>query len=163
MKNGYKIVACAVACLSLVPLARPALAANRSFTAVSAVLDTPSSAPCFAHGAGDPVLKNNCSTTQNVFLPMSMDAASWYTVSVYGRGWIAGNGSHNDIWCVADTLAHDASTMWGSSWNDLPNNGSFGGAQTITLSPIPVFSPGDASYAYCVLAPNTSLFSYGWN
>jgi hypothetical protein len=149
--------------LSILPLAGPAGAANRAYSGRSAVLDDHNAASCFAHAAGDPTLKNSCGTSRNVFLPMSADAAAWYTLSVYGRGLINPDGSRNSIACVANGLPHDASTLWGSSWQGLPQNGGFGGAQVITLGAVPVFSPGDAIYAYCVMNPFTTIFTYGWN
>ena len=163
MTKYFKIFACLVASLSVVPPATPADAANRAYGARSAVLDDPSAAPCFSHPPGDPTLKNICGNQRNVFLPMSVDAAAWYTVSIYGRGWISGSGVHNSFFCIADGLPRDASTLWGSGWAGLPNNGAFGGAQTLTLNAVPVFSPGDAVYAYCVMDPNTTIFTYGWN
>lgn len=163
MKHELKILACAAACLSTVSLAQPALAKNRAYPATAAVFEDPNSVPCFSHAAGNPVLKNTCSTSKNVFLPMSVDGADWYTASVYGKGWISANGGHNTIWCTSNGLPHDASTLYGYGWHELPNNSSFGGAQTLTMPAVPVYSPGDALYAYCQLAPNTQLFTYGWN
>jgi hypothetical protein len=164
MKNVLKMLLGAALCLSTLPLAAPAFANNRAFNAFSAVLDNPSSAPCFAHVAGVPTLTNACSTSQSVFLPMSVDAAYWYTVSVYGKGWIAGDGTHNTIWCVANTVPHNSTgTLWGSSWAQLPTDSTFGGDQTLVIGETPVYAPGDAAYAYCQMAPNTQIFSYGWN
>ncbi len=147
----------------MVALAQPALAGNRAFSARLAVLDTPASAPCFAHGPGDPTLKNTCTTSQNVFLPLSVDAAAWYRVSIYARGLITPSGSRNTIWCVVNAGGHDGTSLGSSGWQALPNDGSFGAAQTLTLAPVPIYSPGDSAYAYCVMGPSTTIFSYGWN
>jgi hypothetical protein len=160
MAKHLEIFACLAASLAIAPAAG---AANRAYSSRSAVLDNPNDAPCFTHAPGDPTLKNICGTRANVFLPMSVDAAAWCTVSIHGRGWITSTGAHNSIACIANGLPHDASTLWGNGWVGLPNTGAFGGAQTMSLNSVPVFSPGDAVYAYCVLDPNTTLFTYGWN
>jgi hypothetical protein len=148
---------------AILPLAPSSEAANRAWSARSAVLDEPGAASCFGHPAGDPDLKNSCTDRKAVFLPMSVDAAASYKASIYGRGWIAADGKHSTIWCVADMRPHDGGSLWGSAWNQLPDDGSFGGAQHITLDPVPVFSPGDAVYAWCIVDPNATIFSYGWN
>jgi hypothetical protein len=162
MKYGLKVFACLVACMSVVALARPVLAKNRAYSALSAVFDDPNSAPCFAHSAGEAFMKNICATARNVFLPMSVDGADWYTLSVYGRGWINANGTRNTIACNANYRTYNGAGG-ANSWQALPNNGAFGGAQALNLGAVPVFSAGDSVYAYCVLAPYTQVFSYGWN
>lgn len=163
MKNGLKIVACMAACLSTLPLARSALADNRANSGRSAVFDQASSASCFAHAPGDWSLKNSCSSRQSVFLPTSVDAARWYTTSVFGRGLINPNGSHNNIACITNAVHSDGSLISTSGWQGLPNNGGFGGAQTIVLPAVPVFGPGDMIYTYCDMDPFTTIFGWAWN
>jgi hypothetical protein len=60
MKNGLKILVCAAAVLSTVPLSRPALASHRAFNAFSAVIEDPNSTPYFSHAFGNPTLKTTC-------------------------------------------------------------------------------------------------------
>lgn len=153
----------AIAGAIVLPPASPTEAANRAWSARSAVLDNPGDASCFLHPAGDPDLKNSCSQSKAVFLPMSVDALTWYTTVVYGRGWIAPDGTHNTIWCVADARPYNGGALWGSRWAQLPNTPSFGGPQKIALDPVPVQDAGDAVYAWCILDPNTTIFTYGWN
>src|SRR5262245_31128209 len=102
MKNGFKIAACLLTAMATAPLVRPAEAANRAFSSTFALLETPSSVPCFSHAGGYAALRNTCSTTYNVFLPMSFDAAAWYTLSVYGQGWIDAYGNHDTLYCTAN-------------------------------------------------------------
>lgn len=94
---------------------------------------------------------------------MSADAARWYDVSIHGRGFINANGSRTTIACIANGLPHDASTLWAAAGRRSRTTGGFGGAQVMSLSPVPVFGPGDGIYACCVMNPLTAIFTYGWN
>jgi hypothetical protein len=161
MKNALKILLCSAAFLATVPVASSAMAGNRALPALSAVYETPDQTNCFSHAAGFPLLKNTCADPQNVFLPISVDAAGSYSVSAYGRGVLNRSGRRT-ITCTANGLHHDG-TMVGVMLQGLPNTPAFGGAQVLNIVQIPVFSPGDSLYAYCQLQQDTELFTYGWN
>jgi hypothetical protein len=161
MTTRLKTLACAATLFAIAPMARPALAANRGFSGELAVPESSSLAGCLSRANG--VVKNVCSTSSYVYLPMSFDGAAWYTTSVYGQGWIDASGARNTIWCRAFYEQHDNSFLgWSNGWQQLPSNG-FGGPQSFGAGQIPIYSPGDAGSLYCYMTPNTTLFTYGWN
>jgi hypothetical protein len=163
MTKRLKILACAAALAAMAPIARPALAANRAFSSMFAVVENPNAVNCFSHGGGYAAVRNGCSTTYNVFLPMTFDAAAWYTMSVYGQGWTDLSGNRYTLWCTANLQMHDnSSVLLGNTWQTLPSNG-FGGPQSMVLGSIPIYGPGDAGYGYCLVMQNAKIFSYGWN
>lgn len=153
-----------LAVLSVGLSAAPSHAANRAFPAIFGVPESPSSG-CFSHSGGYAAMRNTCSGNTNVFLPMSFDAAGWYTLSIYGQGWIDANNNRNTIACTANYVMHDNRSLGmiaGNGWVSLASNG-FGGPQSLLLGWTPIYDPGDAAYGYCVMQPRTTLFTYGWN
>src|SRR5262249_53444733 len=156
----HHLTAALATCLALGALSSTASANNRAFDGLSAVPIDPSAATCFNNHDASPTMTNRCGVSEELFLPMSVDGTGmWYWGSVYGKGWIDGNGGQHSMACQINTAYHDG-TFFSGNWQWLPGGGSFGGAQSIALGPAPIAAPGDTLFALCWMDTNTQIFSY---
>jgi hypothetical protein len=107
---------------------------------------------CFSE-YGDSVV-NNCSTQKRWDVPLVVDGAGSYRVSVHAYGATP----DNNVGCAAYGVDLYATVWWSSPELYLP---TFGSGQTITLDGAYV-PPGGVLFTACWLNPGGQVYSLNW-
>lgn len=147
------ICAMAAALLSTVVSLSGAEAANRGFPGFQGKAFISSEEGCLSRWGG--WVSNTCNRDVTVLLPVSVDNAAWYVITVYGRRTGAAS-----VKCRPVAISPSGTTQVGQ-WKNFVR--ADGGAEFMSLGTMPVSSPGDALFADCMLGESTVIFSYGWN
>jgi hypothetical protein len=118
-------------------------AAARTTVAFAGRANDPADAGCFSEWYG--TMTNVCGATKVLVIPITVDPAGNYTVTVTGYGASASN----NVGCQALGIDKDTTSVWGSSMNYLP---SFGAPTDI--APLYSYVPGSGSlFAACWVNP----------
>jgi hypothetical protein len=129
-------------------------AANRGYPAANGRAVSPNDElNCVVRENG--TLRNKCLSDIKVMLPVSVDAAATYFLSVYGTRTTTCTAS-----CRPVRIPFTGGATFGTA---LSLQGSTGRAEALRLQGMPVHSPGDALFIECTLGSAATLFSYGWN
>ena len=139
--------------MTVIPLAS-AYAGNRAYPGFMATPYYQSQGSCLSRANG--WVQNICMDQDVwVLLPLSADAASYYSPTVYGR---RGQGVSCHPWLVR----YDGSV---NPYQQNYKNFVYadGRAETMTLVSVPIYQPGDTLFIECRISPQGVIFSYGWN
>ena len=133
-------------------------AANRAFPGSMGKAARPSEEHCLSttYGWLYHSMDTGCPSRVQVLLPMSVDNAAMYSLSVYGHQSPYDTSTACRSVRISRNFEYSPGYWKGFVYADWR-------PEQIVLDSKPVNAPGDALYIECMLAPYAAIITYGWN